>query len=134
MTVPELAGRRIMVVEDEALIAAVIEDILVAAGAVVVGPYPSVKAAMAALDERPALDGALLDINLQGKPVLPVAERLVALRTPIVFLTGFGASALPASLADRPVVTKPYRDETLLAALVAAVADRPPVTAEPAAL
>jgi len=128
---PGLRGRRIMVVEDEAPIAAVLEDLLMANGVEVVGAYPSIKAAMVALGHEPMPDAALLDISVQGRPVFPPARRLVGMGAPILFLTGFGAAALPPAPADRPVVARPYRDEMLLSVLAGAMARRPQAVAAP---
>lgn len=103
-----LEGLRVLVVEDELLVAMSLEEVLRAAGCVVVGPIPRVeKALKAARDE--AIDIALLDVNLAGERVYPVAEVLTQRRVPFLFMTGYGRDMLPAEHAGRPVVGKPFK-------------------------
>jgi DNA-binding response OmpR family regulator len=106
-----LHGRRVLVVEDEALISMLLEDELVEAGAEVVGPACSVKEALELID-RAAADGglsaAVLDINLEGETVSPVADRLAALRVPFVFATGYGEGYNRGLHAAAPIVAKPF--------------------------
>jgi DNA-binding response OmpR family regulator len=63
--------------------------------------------------ERGHFDAAVLDVNLGGEPVFPLADRLCARGVPILFATGYGASGLPASYAHHPVLQKPYPPEQL---------------------
>jgi len=116
--VSALAGRRILVVEDEMLIAMVVEAVLDDAGCEIVGPIgrlaPAVESA-----EREAIDAALLDVNLHGEEVFPVAEALAARNIPFVFVTGYGAGGLPPRFRGSPVLTKPYRAAAIVAALAA---------------
>ena len=65
------------------------------------------------------LDCALLDVNLAGEKVFPVAEVLVRREVPFVFLTGYGRGILPAAYADRPVLAKPFRLAALLSLMTA---------------
>lgn len=114
-----LEGRRVLVVEDEFLIAEQIVEALEAAGAVPVGPAPSVAAAMR-LAERETLDAAVLDMNLQGKPVWPVAAAMRARGVPYIFATGYGEIAPPPDEALRAhFIQKPFERADLLAALAA---------------
>ena len=85
-----LAGRRILIVEDEFLIAEVMEEWLSGAGAEVVGPVPSVEQALELLEEPgKALDGAVLDVNLgRGETAYPIADRLNERGVPYLFATG----------------------------------------------
>jgi DNA-binding response OmpR family regulator len=106
-----LAGKRILVVEDEALIAELAADMLLDLGARVVGPAYSLKKAMelATVEE---IDGAVLDVNIRSERVDPVAEVLRHRTVPIVFATGNGD--MIAGLADgAPVLEKPYTQEKL---------------------
>ncbi len=120
MNVANLSGRRILVVEDDLMIAMLIDDVLKEAGCEVVGPFPRLAPALqAASAER--LDGALLDINLAGELVSPVADRLIERGVPFVFLTGYGWHMLPDRFHTRPLVTKPCRRDMLLTALARAV-------------
>ncbi len=125
MTDPTLAGRRILVVEDEATIGALIEDMLKQVGAEVVGPVPRLKSAVEAASAEGRLDGAVLDINLGGETVAPVADRLSERGVPFVFLTGYGWHLLPERFHDRPLIPKPCRRETLVSTLVRAMEAKP---------
>lgn len=116
-----LAGRRILVVEDELMIAMLIDDVLKEAGCEVVGPMPRVTSALQAATAEPGLDGAVLDINLAGELVSPVADRLSERGVPFIFLTGYGWHMLPERFHSRPLVTKPCRQDLLLATLAKAI-------------
>jgi DNA-binding response OmpR family regulator len=107
------ARPKILLVEDEYLIAAALESALLAAGYDVLGPAPSVRKALGALaGERPA--GAILDVNLRGETVFAVADALAASAVPFVFCTGRAESELPAEHRARPVVQKPCDAKALL--------------------
>ena len=93
-TMTKLAGRRILIVEDEALVAMLVEDALLDAGAEVIGPVATVAEAMALLDAG-SPDGAVLDLNLAGETSTPVADLLAARGVPFVVATGYGAEGLP---------------------------------------
>lgn len=121
MNVSTLSGRRILVVEDELMIAMLIDDLLRDAGCEVVGPMPRLAPALQAAGSEAGLDGALLDINLAGELVSPVADRLAERGVPFVFLTGYGWHMLPERFHSRPLVTKPCRQDLLLTALAKAI-------------
>jgi CheY-like chemotaxis protein len=112
----ELAGLRILAVEDESLVAMWLEDLLQDIGCVVVGPANTIAAALSLLERQP-VEAAVLDINLAGEKVFPVADRLAALDIPFVFATGYGAAGVLETHAHRPVVQKPYTSSTLQRAL-----------------
>ena len=114
----KLTGRRILVVEDEALVAMLVEDALLDAGAAVLGPAATVAEALALLDREPTPpDAAVLDLNLAGETSTPVADVLAARGIPFVVATGYGASGLPSGHAHVPVLAKPYDPDELTAAL-----------------
>lgn len=107
-------SRRILVVEDEALIAAQIEETLAGAGYTVLGPAARVAEAFDQLYVA-APDAALLDINLAGEASFPLAELLRSKRIPFAFCSGYGEPAiLPESLKDTPFIAKPFETEELL--------------------
>ncbi|THD60415.1 HWE histidine kinase domain-containing protein [Phenylobacterium sp.] len=111
-----LRGARVLIVEDAVLLAMELETGLSDAGAQVIGPAYELEEAMALLDQP--IDAAVLDANLNGHSVLPVAEVLAKRRTPFLFATGYGeASGAPGGF-DAPVIRKPY-DVTQVAAAVA---------------
>ena len=118
----KLTGKRVLVVEDEALVAMLVEDELRDAGAEVLGPAPTVDHALR-LIEAAAADGgisaAVLDINLGGRHVAPVADRLAALGVPFLFATGYGARRDVAGHDAAPVLEKPFDTERLVAAVAA---------------
>lgn len=98
----------VLVVEDEALVALNLEDMLGDLGCTVVGPAMKYEAAIDLLERGVTADLAILDVNIGGKPVYPIAERLAERRMPIVFATGYGRSGLPDSWRAWPVLQKPY--------------------------
>ena len=111
-----LKGARVLIVEDAVLLALELETGLSEAGADVIGPAYELEEAMALLD-RP-IDAAVLDANLNGRSVAPVAEALAARHVPFVFATGYGETGGAPGGFDAPVIRKPY-DVTQVAAAVA---------------
>jgi CheY-like chemotaxis protein len=114
-----LTGKRILIVEDEALVALDLEFAFQDEGAEVVGPALSLRDALSVLGSDASIDGAVLDVDLGGKDVFPVAELLCARGVPFVFHTGH---ATRASL-DKPfpgvmVCTKPTLPTALIAVLL----------------
>jgi CheY-like chemotaxis protein len=112
----DLSGSRILVVEDEYLVAALIQDVLENAGCTVHGPVPRLAEAIE-VAEKEACDAAVLDINLSGQHVFAVAEILERRRIPYVFVTGYGLEALPPRHHGYPAIRKPFRNEDLLNAI-----------------
>ena len=108
----ELSGMRILVVEDEPLLAMASADLLADSGCTVAGPVSSVKQGMR-LIEHEAIDGAILDINLRGEMVFPLADALAERSIPFVYVTGYG-KLLRACNHGRPVLQKPYSNQQLL--------------------
>lgn len=109
-----LAARRLLVVEDEYLIATELIKELEEAGAVIFGPVSDVERAMEIVDSDFPLDGAILDINLRGELVYPVAARLVERDVPMVFVTGYECKTLPEPFANAPCLTKPFDERELI--------------------
>jgi CheY-like chemotaxis protein len=107
---------RILVVEDEGLVAMMIEDLLEDLGCELAGSLASVGAALAWIEAGGDADGALLDVNLGGEPVFPVAEALRARGIPFAFATGYG-EAQDARFKDAVLLGKPIRLARLVAAL-----------------
>jgi CheY-like chemotaxis protein len=101
-----LEGLRVLVVEDEPMIASSLEDALTDLGCVVIGPALNMKdATRLALEAE--IDGASLDVNIAGEKVYPVADILSERGIPFVFLTGYGKAGLRESDLSRPVLQKP---------------------------
>jgi len=105
-------GQRIMIVEDEALVAMILEDQLQEIGLSTVATCASVAEAMKAID-RIALDAAILDVNLGGQLVYPVADRLMDLSIPFVFVTGYGRESIDRRYDSIHVLEKPVEREAL---------------------
>lgn len=109
-----LKGCRLLVVEDDYLIATELRYSLEEAGAVVVGPAGTVRDALAVVEREGArLDGAVLDINLRDERVYPVADALAARGVPFVFTTGYDELAIPSDYARVPRCEKPIDKERL---------------------
>ena len=107
--------RRILVVEDESLIALFISEVLETAGFEVVGPWPTVSKALAQLAIPDCCDAAVLDASLRNESAVAVAKALVALGIPFVVATGYNQSQLPPELAAVPILAKPVNTEQLIA-------------------
>jgi DNA-binding response OmpR family regulator len=101
------AGLKILVVEDEALIASELKIFLENQGCVVAGPIGTIDRALD-LARNEVLDGALLDINLNGSMIYPVAEVLSERNVPFIFLTGYSSVPSDPRFAQRPRVEKPF--------------------------
>lgn len=120
---PWLKGKRILVVEDEALIAVMVEDMLSEMGCSVVGPAATIAQALE-LAQASDVDGAVLDVNVRGERIDPVADVLAARGVPMLFATGYGEVRL-ASGAPATVIDKPYTQEKLARGLAAAMGTAP---------
>ncbi len=107
-----LQGLRVLVVEDEAAISLLLEDMLLDFGCEVVGPAARLASALE-LAANEALDLAILDVNLAGEPIYPVAEALVQRQIPFVFSTGYGSAGIKDAFRDRPVLQKPFAQHDL---------------------
>ena len=114
-----LAGSRILVVEDEPIVAMCLEDMLEGFGCAIVGPAGRLIEGIA-LAENEALDAAVLDVNLGGDRSYPIADILARRGIPFVFATGYGA--LHESAQPAPLIEKPYREVDVEAALTALLA------------
>jgi len=97
------SGRRVLVVEDEVLVAWLLEDMLADLGCAVVGPAVSVKQALAMIDAE-AIDVAVLDVNLNGQLSYPIADALAARGVPFVFSTGYDKDRMLDGYKTFPVL------------------------------
>ena len=107
-----LAGTRVLVVEDEGAIALLIEEMLEEFGCEVVASVARLAAACE-IAGAVQVDLAILDVNLAGERVFPVADILRGRQIPFLFSTGYGASGLPAEYAGCPVLHKPFSESEL---------------------
>jgi DNA-binding response OmpR family regulator len=115
---------RILVVEDEAMISILVEDMVLDFGSEVVGPAAKIDEALR-LASQANLDAAILDVNVGGAAVFPVADLLRTRGVPVIFATGYGTSGLPARFENDPKLPKPFSYEELANALRTALADQP---------
>lgn len=109
-------GSRILVVEDDYLIAAMLKEILSAAGWRVVGPVGRLAEAVETAAHQDC-DAAVLDVNLAGEAIYPVAETLSRRKVPFLFLTGYGSGGSAQPFGERPRLGKPFRAHQLIDAL-----------------
>jgi CheY-like chemotaxis protein len=113
-----LLGLQVFLVEDEVMVALILEDMLAEFGCVLAGAAATVDEALAALAATPELDAAILDVNLGGEKVFPVADILAARGVPFVFSTGYGPADLHQRYPGCRLLNKPYRPEALAQLLV----------------
>ena len=111
-----LNGLKVLVVEDEMLVSMLVEDMLGDLGCTVVGPAAELEEAMS-LARSADIDLALLDVNLGGKPIFPVADALKARGVPFAFASGYGEAGLSEDHRGAAVLQKPFREADLAKAL-----------------
>ena len=107
-----LAGLRVLVVEDEMMVSMLIEDMLADMGCQVVGPAARLDDAME-LARDAEIDCAVLDVNLGGQPIFPLADVLLEKGCPFAFATGYGDAGLREADRGAPVLQKPFREGDL---------------------
>ncbi len=106
------SGRSVFLVEDEVMIRMMVADMLEELGYRVVAEAGDIAEALK-LAQSADFDLAILDVNVNGKVISPVADVLAARDRPFIFATGYGSSGLPAEYRDRPALQKPFQIETL---------------------
>ena len=116
-----LQGRRVLVIEDESLVAMLLETILDDMGCAVVGPESNIDDGLVTATTEASLDAALLDVNVAGREVFPVAEALKARGVPFVFSTGYGEAGLPEHWRGNPTIQKPFTEAAIRDALMKAL-------------
>ena len=112
-----LSGQRLLVVEDDYMIAMDVVEALEACGATIIGPVATVEDALDLIATE-KIDGASLDINLGGTRVYPVADALAAQNVPFIFASGYDPKVIPLAYADIPLCDKPVSSTSLIKALV----------------
>lgn len=108
-----LHGKKVLIVEDEALIAMLFEDILEDTACEIVGPAMNIRQAME-LARAAEIDVAVLDVNLNGESSFPVAALLQSRGVPLVFSSGYGSQGLPPEWQDRPTLPKPFTSDEVV--------------------
>jgi CheY-like chemotaxis protein len=118
MTPMPLSGLKLLIVEDEALVAMMLERMLTDLGANVVELAGNLTMGLALFDQPGMrLDAAVLDVNLGGDKVYPIAERLAEREVPFIFSTGYGIDGISRDFAHVPVLSKPFSPEALATTL-----------------
>lgn len=115
-------GLKVFVVEDEAIIAMMLEDMLMDMGCTVLGPSGGIEQAISLIESGDHPDVAILDVNVAGQTIYPVAELLAARDVPLIFATGYGSVGLAEAWRSRITVQKPYAQHDIERALRAALA------------
>jgi CheY-like chemotaxis protein len=122
---PVSLGKRVLVVEDEVMIRMLLEDMLGELGYSIAAQASHLDEALEAATTTD-FDIAILDVNLNGQPISPVADALAARGTPFVFATGYGEHGLPEPYRDRPALKKPFQIDGLKLMLQTALAGSKP--------
>lgn len=117
-----LSGLSVFVMEDESLVLVNLEDMLADLGCTLIGPAMRIDQAEAMLEAACDADVAVLDVNIGGKPVFPIAEKLRERGVPLVLATGYGRDGLPPEWQSATVLGKPYTFDDLAGALLQAKA------------
>jgi CheY-like chemotaxis protein len=116
----ELSNRNVLVVEDEMMIAMLIEDMLDEFGCKLVGPATSVPRALDLIGKE-QVEIAVLDLNLDGQDTYAIADALQQKNVPFIFATGYGSTGLRQEYGNRPVLQKPFQAKDLENALAEAL-------------
>jgi CheY-like chemotaxis protein len=120
----DTSSRRILLVEDEAMIAMLVEDMLEDFGHKLVTVATRLEEALAAAESE-AVDLAILDLNLGGVLTYPVADMLRDRGVPFIFATGYGSGGLKEAYSDLPPLQKPFNQEALDLAIIGALGSKP---------
>jgi CheY-like chemotaxis protein len=115
-----LQDRRVLIIEDESLVAMLLETVLEDLGCTPIGPAATVDEGLRLIEDHD-LDAALLDVNVAGHQVFPAAEALKAKGVPFVFSTGYGEGGLPDEWRGHPTIQKPFTEATVRTALMKAM-------------
>lgn len=116
---PDLQGKRILIVEDEYLIARQVRRVIETNGATVAGVVGTVADALRIIDGDGGIDAAVLDVNLAGERVTPVAQRLADAGVPFLFSSGYEQAEFVSAFGDAPHLRKPTTAPQLIAGLTA---------------
>jgi CheY-like chemotaxis protein len=116
----ELSNRKVLVVEDEMMIAMLIEDMLDEFGCKLVGPATSVPRALDIIGKE-QVEIAVLDLNLDGQDTYAIADALQLKNVPFIFATGYGSTGLRQEYGNRPLLQKPFQARDLESALAEAL-------------
>ena len=124
MTATGLSGRSVFLVEDEVMIRMMVADMLEELGYKVAAEAGDINEVMR-LAQSTEFDLAILDVNVNGKVISPVADVIMAKGCPFIFATGYGSSGLPEEYRDRPSLQKPFQLETLAQVITSTLKSAP---------
>ncbi len=116
-SIPDVHGLQVFLVEDDSLIALMIKDMLAELGCAVVGEAHSIAEALSWAETMPAVDLAILDVNIKGEVILPVADMFARRQVPLLFSTGYGTTDLLQLYPGSRLLAKPYGPDALALAL-----------------
>ena len=111
-----LCGLRVLLIEDDFMVALLLETMLTDLGHRVIGPFARLEKGLEMVEQE-AIDLAVLDVNINGREVYPIAEALEARGVPFIFATGYGSVGLHPKYSRHPVLQKPYLREHLRMAI-----------------
>ena len=117
--VSSVAGKRVLIVEDELMIRMLLQDMLTDLGCKLAGEAGRIDEALT-LAKQTDFDVAILDVNLNGQPISPVVDILIERGLPFVFATGYGQRGVPEAYRQTPPLQKPFQAEALAQAIKAA--------------
>jgi CheY-like chemotaxis protein len=118
-----VAGKRVLIVEDELMIRMLLQDMLADLGCKLAGEAGRIEEALT-LAKQTEFDVAILDVNLNGQPISPVVDILIERGLPFVFATGYGQRGVPEAYRQTPTLQKPFQAEALAQAIKAATPAR----------
>jgi CheY-like chemotaxis protein len=117
MTDFDLTGRRILLVEDDYMLARALVSLLETWKVTILGPVATTERALALLGQTDQVDFAVIDVNLRGETSYMLADALIARNVPYVFMTGYGASSIPERYREAAILQKPFKAAKLVEAL-----------------
>jgi CheY-like chemotaxis protein len=130
MTDSPFSGRLVLVIEDEMMVAMLLEDMLADLGCTVLGPAAWVDQALTIIAATGALDAAVLDVNLNGQKSYPVADALLARGVPFLFATGYHRNSVMNGYRSFPQLQKPFKRSELSQTLAKLLTARDPSTSQ----
>jgi CheY-like chemotaxis protein len=121
MTDLDLTGRRVLLVEDDYMLARALVSLLETCSVTILGPVATTERALALLKQTDQIDFAVIDVNLRGETSYSLADALIERDVPYIFMTGYGASSIPERYRDAAILQKPFKAAKLMESLQALI-------------